>query len=137
MTTMLDPAALDRLAAEAWDAMLELHPLFATTLGDRRFDRLVPPATPEEAAVGAARLRDLRARLDDLGDPAPGQDAITVSALRETLDAELAELEAGMLAWNVNPLDSVPTSYLDVPAYQPLATPADGEAMVARWMAMA
>src|SRR6187200_1820076 len=73
MTTMLDPAALDRLAAEAWDAMLELHPLFATTLGDRRFDRLVPPATPEEAAVGAARLRDLRARLDDLGDPAPGR----------------------------------------------------------------
>ena len=42
VTTTLDPAALDRLAADAWDTYLELDPLFATTLGDRRFDALVP-----------------------------------------------------------------------------------------------
>ena len=33
-----------------------------------------------------------------------------------------------MLDWTVNPLDGLPTLYLDVPAYQPLATAADGEA---------
>src|SRR6476646_4851593 len=136
MTTNAEPAGLDRLAEDAWDALMELHPLFATTLGDRRFDTLVPIATPEEAAVARTRLEALRRRLDDLGTPSPGAAEITASALRDTLDGELAEIDSGMLAWNVNPLDGLPTAYLDAPAFQPLETPADGDAMVARWRAM-
>lgn len=137
MTPTPDLAALDRLADDAWDAILELHPLFATSLGDRRFDTLVAPVTPEEAAVARERLAGLGRRLDALETPADGEAAITVSTLREYLDGELAELDSGMLAWNVNPLDGIPNAYLDVPAYQPLVTPADGDAMTARWQAMA
>src|SRR6188472_3409509 len=113
MTTNAEPDTLDRLADDAWDALMELHPLFATTLGDRRFDTQVPIVTPDEAAIARTWLAALRRRLDDLGAPGPGEAAVTASALRETLDGELAELDSGMLAWTVNPLDGLPTAYLD------------------------
>ncbi len=62
---------------------------------------------------------------------------ITRDALRESASADVAELDAGLLAWNVDPLDGVPTDFLNVPDYQRLETPEDGRNMVARWRAMA
>jgi len=85
VTPPFDPAALDRLASEFWDLALELQPLFATSLGDHRFDALVSPVAPADVAAGRARVASVLQRLDDLGDPPPGDAAVTASALRETL----------------------------------------------------
>ena len=51
---MTEPAAtrpIDALAATYWDAFLETNPLFATTLGDARFDGCLPDPTPEGQAA--------------------------------------------------------------------------------------
>jgi uncharacterized protein (DUF885 family) len=137
VTSPSDPGALDRLAADAWDTLLELNPLFATSLGDKRFDALLAPVAPAALAAGRARLSALLDRLDGLGDPGPGEASITASELRETLRNELSGIDGGLWRWTVDPLEGIPTGYLDVPSYQRLETPADGAAMVARWHAMA
>ena len=57
--------------------------------------------------------------------------------LRETIASDIAELDTGLLDWNVDPLEGVPADFLLVPDYQRLETPEDGRRMVARWRAMA
>ena len=44
-------AELDALAAEYWETYLETHPLFATAIGDQRFDDRLPDPTPEGSAA--------------------------------------------------------------------------------------
>src|SRR5262249_38059666 len=111
--------------------------LFATTLGDRRFDALVPPVAPQDMAAARARYAALAERTAALGEPADPEAAITWSALGETIRSELAEIDAGTWAWSFDPSDGIPSAFLAVSSYQPLRTPADGDAMVARWHAMA
>src|SRR3954452_6493179 len=130
MTPPFDTVALDRLAADYWDAQLELSPLFATTLGDRRFDALVPPVRDEDLARGRARLAEILERLDGLGDAPAGPAAVTASELREAIRNELSVIDSGLHRWSVDPSDGIPTQYLDVPSFQSVRTVADGEAMI-------
>jgi uncharacterized protein (DUF885 family) len=144
---------LDRLAADYWDAYVEAHPLFATSVGDHRFDALLADATPEGEAADRTRLAELLERLDAMPGQAarPGpvgpsstasivtgdREAITRSALREALLGDIALLDTGLIAWNVDPLEGVPADFLLVPDYQRLEAPGDADAMVERWRAMA
>ncbi len=135
---MTDSAALDALAAEYWETYLEVSPLFATAVGDARYDDRLSDPTPEGTATSRARFEALLARTDAL-DPASlsADQRITHSALRASLAADIAERRTGLLGWNVDPIEGVPADFLAVPDYQPLDTPEDGGRMVARWHEMA
>jgi uncharacterized protein (DUF885 family) len=137
MERMTSSAALEGLAAEYWETYLEANPLNATAIGDPRFDDRLADHTPAGAAATIARFELLLARADAL-DPArqTSADRTTLSALRGSLAADIAELRTGTLEWNVNPLEGAPVDFLTIPAYQRLETPEDGERMVARWRAM-
>lgn len=134
-----DPAAdvVATLAAEYWDAFLESSPLYATTLGDRRYDDRMADATPEGRAAVRSRYAGFLARAATV-DAATldGNDRITLSTLRETLASDIAELDTGLADWTVDPLDGTPVDLLNVPAYQAVETPEDGARMIARWRAM-
>ena len=137
---MTEPASarpIDALAATYWDAYLETNPLFATTLGDPRFDGRLPDPTPEGQAAARARYAAVLAQADDLDadEHEPG-DAITLASLREGLLADLTFIDTGMLAWNVDPLDGIPVQLLQAGEYQPAATPAQAAALLERWRAM-
>ena len=142
---MTEPEAtrpIGALAATYWEAFLETNPLFATTLGDPRFDDRLPDPTPEGQAADRARYAAILEQADDLdrGDAgdvegAPG-DPITLSSLREGLRADITFIDSGLLAWNVDPLDGIPVHLLQAGEYQPAATPAQATAMLERWRAM-
>ncbi len=133
----LHASSLDAIAADYWDAFLETNPLFATTLGDPRFDALLPALGADGRATSRARYADLLARLDETPGSAPeGEAAVTRSALREALAGDLALIDTGLQAWNVDPLDGIPAHLLEVPAYQRAETAADRAAIVERWRAM-
>ena len=75
---MTGPAAtrpIDALAATYWDAFLEANPLFATTLGDARFDDRLPDPTPEGQAAVRARYAAILAQAEalDAGDLDAGE----------------------------------------------------------------
>ena len=144
MDLMADPAApdapaeLDALAAEYWETYLETHPLFATAIGDQRFDDRLPDPTPEGSAEVRATYADLLDRVNEV-DPRAlhGEDQTSLLMLRETIASDIAELDTGLLDWNVDPLEGVPADFLLVPDYQRLETPDDGDRMLARWRGMA
>jgi uncharacterized protein (DUF885 family) len=129
---------LDALAAAYWDVYLESNPLFASAIGDGRFDAMLNDPTPDGIARTRSRLAALASRIDAL-DVAPlDADArITRSALQESVGSDIAQLDTGLLAWNVDSLEGVPAAFLLVPDYQRLVTPGEGRNMVARWHAIA
>jgi uncharacterized protein (DUF885 family) len=139
---------IDGLAATYWDAFLEANPLFATTLGDPRFDGRLPDPTPEGQAAVRASYAAILAQAEaldagtldagalDAGEGKGGGDAITLSALREGLRADLTFIDSGLLAWNVDPLDGIPVHLLQAGEYQPAGTPAQAAALLERWCAM-
>ena len=137
MERMTSSAALDALTAEYWETYLEANPLNATAIGDPRFDDRLADHTPAGTAATIARFEALLARADAI-DPArqTPADRTTLSALRGSLAADIAELRTGILEWNVNPLEGAPVDFLTITAYQRLETPEDGERMIARWHAM-
>ncbi|HEY5629482.1 MAG TPA: DUF885 domain-containing protein, partial [Candidatus Limnocylindrales bacterium] len=67
----------------------------------------------------------------------PPAERVTWSALRACLDADIAALDSGLRDWNVDSLEGVPAGLLVIPHYQRLDTPSAGDAMTARWRAMA
>ncbi len=138
-----DPTAgtteeLDSLAGAYWDAYLEAHPTFATAIGDPRFDDRLPDPTPDGVSASRTRYREILGRVDELdAGVLDGEARITLLMLRESIASDIAELETGLLDWNVDPIDGVPAKFLQVPAYQRLDSPDDGRRMADRWRAMA
>jgi uncharacterized protein (DUF885 family) len=130
-------ARLASLAAEAWDSQMAAHPLFATSLGDRRFDDRLRDNGPGALAAEADRLGRLLAQAEAI-EPVPlaPADRVTRSALVDFLRFELDLVESGVDAWSVDPLDGPQVAYLNVPSFQPVRTAAEGDALVARWRAI-
>jgi uncharacterized protein (DUF885 family) len=130
-----DPSArLAALAEAAWDSQMAAHPLYATSLGDRRFDDRLRDNGPGALATDATRLAGWLGQAEAI-DPAglPLSDRVTHAALLDFLRSELDLTEAGLDAWAVDPLDGPQVAYLNVPSFQPVRTRAEGEALVARW----
>lgn len=130
-------AALDALAREAWDGSMAASPVFATSIGDRRFDDRLSDISPEARAAEARRLAGLLERARAIPEPGlSAGDAVTRSALVGWLGMELDLVEAGHDRWAIDPLDGPQVGFLNIGSFQRVETPADGERMVARWRAM-
>ena len=63
-------------------------------------------------------------------------DRVTRALLVEAIDADLALSDCHLEQWTVDPRDGPQVAYLDLAGLQPVRTPADGRALVARWRAM-
>ncbi len=139
MTTTPAREALDVLAARFWRAYLESQPQAATMLGERGFDDRLPDHSPDALRAQRAAFAGIREELErlelDRQEPA-SLDPIARSTLREALDEQLAGLDAGLLAWNVDTLDGIPVQLLNTADYQPLATSEDRANLLARWHAI-
>jgi uncharacterized protein (DUF885 family) len=128
---------LAALAAEAWDSQMSAYPLYATALGDRRFDDRLRENGPTAVADDAARLRGLIGRTKAIDASALADtDRVTHSALLDFLRFDLDLVESGLEAWAVDPLNGPQVDYLNVPSFQPIRTAEEGEALVTRWHAM-
>jgi uncharacterized protein (DUF885 family) len=129
------PAArLASLCAEVWNSQMAAHPVYATALGDRRFDDRLRDNGPGALAADATRLNGWQEQaraIDPTGLSAA--DRVTHAALLDFMAIELDLIEAGIDAWSVDPLDGPQVAYLNVPSFQPIRTVAEGEALVARW----
>ncbi len=132
-------ARLDELADAYWEATIAFQPTLATAIGDRRLDDRMPDPTPAAAAAQRSRLAALLADADAIGPASalPRAARLTWSTLRAGLEGAIAELESGLGDWNVDSLEGVPAGLLLIPDFQRVDGPAAGEALIARWHAMA
>jgi uncharacterized protein (DUF885 family) len=124
--------ALERLAADYWEAWLRRHPTYATAIGDRRFDDRLEDRSPAADAAWRAELEELGERLAAVD---PG-DGVTHTALLEALGTDHAFLDADLDAFNVDPMNGPQTHLLNIPDYQSVRTDAEATALLARWNAM-
>jgi uncharacterized protein (DUF885 family) len=85
-------AELNALVEEYFDKVLELNPLYATSIGDYRFnDRMANTLSPEHIELSAALDREYLERLLAI-DPAQlaGQDRLTYDTFRWSREMDLA-----------------------------------------------
>jgi uncharacterized protein (DUF885 family) len=85
-------AELNALVEEYFDKVLELNPLYATSIGDYRFnDRMANTLSPEHIEISAALDREYLERLLAI-DPAQlaGQDRLTYDTFRWSREMDLA-----------------------------------------------
>ncbi|MEO8228653.1 MAG: DUF885 domain-containing protein [Chloroflexota bacterium] len=130
-------AALARLADETWDGSMAAQPIFATSIGDARFDDRLPDNAPGAVAAERRRLTDLLDRARELPSGAlTGQDAVTHEALIAYLEMELDLVLAGLDRWSVDPLEGPQVSFLNLASFQPIDDPAEGRRLIERWRAM-
>ena len=131
------PEDLSALAEEYWEARLADAPLFATVIGDRRFDDRLSDISPEGRARWGRLLEDVIARAHGISEEGLREEyRVTRSALITEAESELAYLRCGLDEWSVDPLGGPQVSFLNVESYQTVPTPVEGRAMVARWRAM-
>jgi uncharacterized protein (DUF885 family) len=123
---------LDTLAAEYQEAWLRRHPVYATVIGDRRFDAELTDETPAGREAWRSTLDELRRRLDatDASDP------VTHAALGAALETDRAFLDADLVAFGVDPMDGIQVDLLNIPSMQPVRSDDEADALVARWAAM-
>jgi uncharacterized protein (DUF885 family) len=130
-----DPA-LRRLLEDHWEATLRRSPTFASRLGDRRYDSLLPGTAPADREAGRAEDRAFLARATS---PAPADldeaDRFTRALFAEELATHLAVSEFRIEEWQVLARSNAATFLGWLPEVRPLAGPADGEALLARYRA--
>jgi uncharacterized protein (DUF885 family) len=129
--------ALADLAAEAWEQYIAGHPIYATAVGDRRFDDRLRPNEPGAIEREAEVLAGLSRRADAI-DPAllSPVDRTTRSALIDFLGNAVDLDSAGLETWAVDPLDGPQVEFLNIASFQSVRTTDEASALAARWQAM-
>ena len=136
-----DPVALtdlETLAAEYWEKRLEADPIEATLLGDRRFDDRMPDPGPALNQAEISRLQALAARVQSV--PVGGlaaRDRVTHAALLGEIHNDLRARTCAIADWTVDPRDGPQVALLNLAHLQPVRTPAEGRALLARWQKIA
>ena len=130
------------LADAYWQAYVDAHPVAATSFGDHRhddrMDDLGRSARDHERAALATLLQEARpvARMLAGSAAASPEDVVTASALVNQLEEDIAEIDADIARWTVDPLEGPPIAIFSIESFQGVTTPAEGAAMVARWNAI-
>src|SRR5918999_1208157 len=100
MSVAVDPnAAVNALAARFWDGILERDPMWATILGDERFNDRWPDLGPEGRAADDAAYRSTLAEASDIPpdglEPEQYQLAIDHMPGPQVWPAEMAQYQPG------------------------------------------
>jgi uncharacterized protein (DUF885 family) len=130
-----DPA-LALLLHDQWEATLERSPVWATRLGDHRFDDRLRDASWAASEADLARNRAFQMRIDGI-DAAEltASDATTLMLFREMVATDIAEAPCRFHAWSLSPRFNALVDVYDLPEAHAVKTPADAANLLARYRA--
>lgn len=125
------------LCHEYWEQRMANEPLFATALGDRRFDDRLPEITPQSRARVEKQYELIYQRARETSEEELSADEkLTRAALMVDVQAQLDYSWCRLEEWTVDPLGGPQVEFMNVQSYQPVRSPQEGDAMVKRWRAM-
>jgi uncharacterized protein (DUF885 family) len=131
-------ADLKALLAEAWDFRLEEDPLFATYVGDSRYDDRLPAVAPADFERRAAFARRARERLAAIDRAALGpDDRVSYDMFKRDLGDDLAEVDFKTWRMPLNAEGSFHSDFARLPSRARFATAKDYERYIARLEAFA
>ncbi len=128
---------LARVLEDHWEAAMARSPLWATSLGDRRFDALLSDPSAAAEAEDRALQRTLRRRAAAIS---PGglrpADALTRELFLAHVDAELADEACRFGDWTVSPRRNALGDAYDIPVQHSVGSAADAASLLARYRAV-
>ena len=128
---------LTALAADYWNARMANDPLYATALGDRRYDGSLPDISPAGRSRIKQQYQDVLARCRALSENGLSEKhRLTRTALLVDSESLLDYYSCDLEDWVVDPLQGLQVELMNVESYQPVRTVAEGRAMVERWRAI-
>jgi uncharacterized protein (DUF885 family) len=122
-----------------WDATMAARPMWATMLGDHRFDDKLGDPSIEAAAAARARNEAFLARAEAI-DAATlsASDAMYLALFRRALEADIAESLCAFPSWSLSPRNNAVGELQGILEMHPLGDGADGKSLIARvdaWVA--
>ena len=120
---------LAKLCDDYWQGYLRANPVFATSIGDGRYDDRLGDITAEASKREDARLDALLERARSL-DPKTlsAANQLTRSALIEELQDQLAASSCKLEQWVVDPLGGPQVEFMNLPDYTTIkAVPQGGQ----------
>ena len=128
------PAAeLDAVLADAWEFELETDPLFATSVGDHRYDDRLPAVGEAAESDRAESRRALLARLESIDRSALGDQArISYDVLALDLRNAIGEYEYGAHRVPFTSDDGFHIEFAQLPSNMPFNDAADYERYLTR-----
>jgi uncharacterized protein (DUF885 family) len=121
------------LARDYWDLLLAHHPIYATMIGDRRFDEEVPDVSAAAEERFAADLRSVLERAEDIDRGAlSDDDAVSLAVLEFDATNHIADIEARLAEFTVSPMFGPPASLLRVANNVTVPEPEHADALVTR-----
>jgi len=128
---------LRQISDEYWNARMSNDPLFATALGDRRFDGKLADITRGGRRRASDEYKAMLSRAEKVeAGKLTEEDRLTLNALVEDIRSMVDFDACGLDDWVVDPLRGPQVEFMNVESYQPVRSPEEGEAMVRRWKAM-
>jgi uncharacterized protein (DUF885 family) len=128
---------LASLAKEYWEERLSNEPVFATALGDRRFDDRLPDISPEGRDRIKRQYQSIVSRCSGISDATlRPEDVLTKTALYVDASSVLLYYSCNLEDWVVDPLQGIQVELMNVESYQPVRTVEEGRMMVKRWRAI-
>ena len=134
MPVATDPNALvNELADRFFDGVLERDPLYATILGDDRWDDRLPDVGAYGRAAEAAAYREVLAEAERIpADDLETEQVITRDLLLTIASNNLEALDAKLYQLAVDHMSGIQTIPVMVAQYQPAADPARLETLLTR-----
>jgi len=128
---------LDSLATEYWQARMANEPLYATSLGDRRYDDRLADVTPLGRERSLKQYRSILAQVEEVSElELTNDEKVTLATLKVDLIEQIDYASCGLEEWTVDPLSGPQVEFFNVESYQPIRSFAEGQAMAHRWHAM-
>jgi uncharacterized protein (DUF885 family) len=135
MMSAVNPGeSLAELAKEYWEKRMANEPLFATALGDRRFDDRLADISPAGRIRVKMQYESIVSRCKEVPESVLSDaDRLTRTALLVDAGSLLDYYSCDLEDWTVDPLQGLQVELMNVESYQPVRTISEGRAMVARW----
>ena len=129
--------ALSSLAKEYWETQLAEEPLFATVLGDRRFDAKLADITPQGRLRIQKQYESILQRCKQIPkDMLSDADRLTLTALLVGVGSKLDRLSCQLDEWTVDPLEGPQIEFLNIASIQQVRSTEEGRALAERWRGM-
>lgn len=130
VTGVADPA-LARLLSDHWEDGLRRSPLWATRLGDHRYDDRLDEIGPDALAAGRAARDAFLDRARALAPDAP-EDQLTLELLVDALETDRRSDVCHEAEWSLSPIRNALLAANELGEGQEVTTPAAAEAWLAR-----
>ncbi len=129
--------SLAALAKEYWEMRMVADPLYATVLGDRRYDDRLQDITPQGRLRRERQVAAIIRRCTEIDESSLSEaDKLTRTVLLVEARAMLDYSSCGLDDWTVDPLGGPQVEFQNTESYQLVRTLAEGKAMAKRWNAM-